>query len=509
MQQQVAEARWNSRSPGMSDLTLDDRPTSVTSTEQTVETVTTVHQPYEEGDRQHGQYVVGVFVIGGAAILAKHFAFVSTTMFNLAFVSLVVEFMLVCLLTGGAGLYFSLSKGMHDLSVNYSVLEMKLRSAAVGDRRSFKGGKAVVQPQELVFPGTVPQTGDAPPGELDSGEQAPKGEVQGKFVPTVEVAAMQEKVRTLENELTELRVEIDAERYDYKRTIKRLEGKLADAQTFPSPAPVQPSLQSQSAVPTGYGKGQAPARSAGSRGLSGSLSFRAPLPARSHLGSGKSSRSSEDSSASGVKDGIEYVQGRMLGKGSSEGCVVFEALNIDTGEFFAVKQQEYRHPKQHSRGQSIMSLNDGAFSGRNLTSVSFEEGAIPEEFHDLPLCQEANILSQLQHPNLIKILGTRHELYSDGDEADCISVFSLFEEIGDQGSLRAVIDRFGVLPDRVAISYTRQLASAVTYLHSMNIVHRDIKSDNMFVTAQGTIKLGDFGEATLIKPNQAEGGGRK
>ena len=45
--------------------------------------------------------------------------------------------------------------------------------------------------------------------------------------------------------------------------------------------------------------------------------------------------------------------------------------------------------------------------------------------------------------------------------------------------------------------YMRQLAEGVAYVHQQHVIHRDLKLGNMFLTEDMSVKIGDFGLATV------------
>ncbi len=109
--------------------------------------------------------------------------------------------------------------------------------------------------------------------------------------------------------------------------------------------------------------------------------------------------------------------------------------------------------------------------------------------------QEARAAGMLNHPNILTIfeIGTH-------DGAPYI-----VSELLDGGDLRAQLNE-GALPARQAIDYAQQTAQGLTAAHSKGIVHRDLKPENLFVTADGRVKILDFGLAKLKPPRQAGAG---
>jgi len=102
--------------------------------------------------------------------------------------------------------------------------------------------------------------------------------------------------------------------------------------------------------------------------------------------------------------------------------------------------------------------------------------------------QEVNILKSLNHDNIIKIL----DFYEDN------KFFYIVLEHAEGGTLFTSIQEKTRYKEKEARDMVFIILQAIKYLHDHNIVHRDIKAENLLLdTTEGsTIKLVDFGFAT-------------
>ena len=86
----------------------------------------------------------------------------------------------------------------------------------------------------------------------------------------------------------------------------------------------------------------------------------------------------------------------------------------------------------------------------------------------------------------------------------CYARFSSLD-LGFVHVFRQIVPSVGLSPrDRIG-SYFAQLVEAVAHVHDCGVCHMDIKPENLFVTASGRVKLGDFGLSVLMEDGPVVG----
>lgn len=111
--------------------------------------------------------------------------------------------------------------------------------------------------------------------------------------------------------------------------------------------------------------------------------------------------------------------------------------------------------------------------------------------------REMAILSRLDHRNIIKYYG--------GGEHDGQLYYIM--ELVEGGSIKQLFRGGQYLSWQEVVSVTIQLCSALQYAHNHGVIHRDLKPANLFVSKEGTVKLGDFGIAHDTETSDLTGDG--
>ena len=105
---------------------------------------------------------------------------------------------------------------------------------------------------------------------------------------------------------------------------------------------------------------------------------------------------------------------------------------------------------------------------------------------------EAVALDRVRHPNIISRLGHGTAIDLDGTTFHYIVLEYL------SGGDLAALSRNNPLPIARALSYLEQVCSGLAHAHTCGVIHRDIKPQNLLLTAdKETVKIADFGVARL------------
>ncbi|TIA87857.1 hypothetical protein E3P99_02902 [Wallemia hederae] len=156
---------------------------------------------------------------------------------------------------------------------------------------------------------------------------------------------------------------------------------------------------------------------------------------------------------------IRWQQGKLIGAGTFGS--VYLAVNLDTGGIMAVKEIRF------------IDVND--------------PGVLYKQIHD-----EMKVMEMLSHPNIVEYYGI--EVHKE-------KVY-IFEEFCQGGSLAGLLEHGRVEDESVVRVYAYQMLEGLQYLHSNNVVHRDIKPDNILLNDIGILKMVDFGAAKVLQKNK-------
>eukprot|EP01126_Amoeba_proteus_P059728 TRINITY_DN7834_c0_g1_i3.p1 TRINITY_DN7834_c0_g1~~TRINITY_DN7834_c0_g1_i3.p1 ORF type:complete len:479 (-),score=94.40 TRINITY_DN7834_c0_g1_i3:304-1740(-) len=167
---------------------------------------------------------------------------------------------------------------------------------------------------------------------------------------------------------------------------------------------------------------------------------------------------------------------------------------IDSCTINFIQKEELQVKEPLGQGSSAV-VYKGIYQGNPVAIKRFSEFSFTfrvEEFY-----KEANILSALSHPNILQFKGICVELSRDSE-----SVFMLVTEFCSGGSLTNIIGG-NPLPYSRIVKFGRQIASAMAYLHSIDVLHRDLKAENILVDSGDNAKIADLGLATILSKSKA------
>jgi eukaryotic-like serine/threonine-protein kinase len=105
------------------------------------------------------------------------------------------------------------------------------------------------------------------------------------------------------------------------------------------------------------------------------------------------------------------------------------------------------------------------------------------------LLKEPRLLASMSHPNIVMVI--------TAEKQD--NTFFIVMEYVPGDTLETIIMERGPMELMRALDFTAQICNAVEHAHKHNVLHRDLRPANIFVTDKGQLKVGDFGTARVIE----------
>ncbi len=130
-------------------------------------------------------------------------------------------------------------------------------------------------------------------------------------------------------------------------------------------------------------------------------------------------------------------------------------------------------------------------SGKIVAIKSFNKKKLKDEKSKQKIYNEINLMKSLKHNSIVKILETiETQNY----------ILIIMENISG-GDLLTYVKKRTKLNEKTSKFIFKQLITSIKYIHSKNIIHRDIKLDNILIDLNNNIKLCDFGVGKYYNNN--------
>ncbi|KAF9949476.1 hypothetical protein BGZ72_008757, partial [Mortierella alpina] len=215
----------------------------------------------------------------------------------------------------------------------------------------------------------------------------------------------------------------------------------------------------------------------------GSMQFTKPVEVRETLDA------SVTENADGLRQLKQYVLKREIGRGAFG--KVHHAVDEDTNISYAVKEFSKSKLRKKDKANLFKLGPRGRGRGRRGPEAP---SPLSSESSPLDLIRgEVAILKKLHHPNIVK-------LYEVLDVSTDDSMYMVFE-MCEKGVLMPVSlteKCENVFSDEDCRDVFQQMVLGIEYLHEHDIIHRDIKPDNLLRSEDGTVKIVDFGVSEMF-----------
>jgi NIMA (never in mitosis gene a)-related kinase len=160
---------------------------------------------------------------------------------------------------------------------------------------------------------------------------------------------------------------------------------------------------------------------------------------------------------------------------------------------------QYRLVKQLGQGGQgstiqIKRKTDGKdFAAKKLLCRSIQDANVA--------LQEAKMLQSLHHPGIVRYEDFFLHQEKETGRPDTIIYVIIIMELCDCDMNCEIMRNMtsqSPFPEQTVVKWCAELFSALQYIHEQRILHRDVKSQNLFLTSRGGVRLGDFGHSKRV-----------
>ena len=154
--------------------------------------------------------------------------------------------------------------------------------------------------------------------------------------------------------------------------------------------------------------------------------------------------------------------------------VHFTNTELGRGSFATVLELEYKGLK---------------CAGKKIHDILLQQG--DDSYTIRRFDEECRLLSQVRHPNIVQFLGVH---FQRGVRVPILVMEYL------PTNLTSCIDQYGIIPQEISYSILHDVALGLCYLHGQTppIIHGDLSSNNVLLTANMTAKISDLGVARML-----------
>ena len=192
-----------------------------------------------------------------------------------------------------------------------------------------------------------------------------------------------------------------------------------------------------------------------------------------------------------LPDDAEMVANHLVAQELITSWHVEKLLDRKYKGFFLGRYKLLRHIG--SGGMSSVYLAEHTLMHRLRAVKVLPKGRVNDSSYLARFIREAQATAALNHPNIVRA----YDVDNDGD------TYYLVMEFIEGRDLQNVVKQDGPMPLEMACNYVAQAAEGLSYAHSNNLIHRDVKPANLLVDSKGVVKILDLGLALFSDDEKA------